>query len=295
VINKEIVEFQTALPLDSENEANRITSIREKYDRIASSWKGNIPLKISDMVSEGDEETLPTTYSTQIVQAVQENLPDSIPNTRDSLVLGTSKTGALQYGMNLLEGHKLGICADDLVGLDECYRNIFKSITSFDRRRLVLINDESSSFVNLSKEFSSCMYISGVSALDGFIDDIKPELNARLTEKEAREEQLFIVISEYNKFFSMITDEQAAFMRKVMQYIDSPQYGIYFICGFDVNGDKSNDRLFMSLLVNTDNHLICPFSFEKASSKIESLPVITDPKPTNCYFCVDDKNVAIRW
>ncbi|MBR3722476.1 MAG: type VII secretion protein EssC, partial [Selenomonadaceae bacterium] len=30
VINKEIVEFQTALPLDSENEADRITSIREK-------------------------------------------------------------------------------------------------------------------------------------------------------------------------------------------------------------------------------------------------------------------------
>lgn len=29
----------------------------------------------------------------------------------------------------------------------------------------------------------------------------------------------------------MITNEQAAFMRKVFQYIDAPQYGIYFICG----------------------------------------------------------------
>ena len=293
VIDKEIVEFQTALALDSENEADRISTIREKYDAIAVAWNGNLPVRIADMISEPtEEENMPASYS---VGTVQENLPDAIQNVRDNLLLGTSKTGALQYGMSLIDGYKLGICSDDMSGMEECYRNIIKNIISFDNRRLVFIDDESSTFRNLSTEFPSCMYIDGVSSLDNFINDIKPELNARLSEEDARKEQLFIVISEYNRFFSMITDEQAAFMRKVLQYIDSPQYGIYFICGFDANGEKSNDRLFVSLLVNTETHLICPYSYEKASSKIETLPIVNDLKPNNCYLCIDDKSVAIRW
>ncbi len=292
VINKEIVEFQTALALDSENEADRISLICEKYKTIAASWNGNLPMHIADMVAEQEDELSPSTYS---MGAPQENLPDPIQNMRDNLLLGISKTGALQYGMDLLGSYRLGVCAEDMSAMEECYRNILKNITAFENRRLVFIDDESASFEGVAKEFSNCRYINGVSAIDSFIDDIKPELNTRLSEENARAEQLFIVIAEYNKFFAMITDEQAAFMRKVLKYMDSPQYGIFFICGFDVNGEKSNDGLFVSLLVNTDNHLICPYSYEKASSKIETLPIISDLKQNNCYLCIDDKSVAIRW
>ena len=93
----------------------------------------------------------------------------------------------------------------------------------------------------------------------------------------------------------MITNEQAAFMRKVFQYIDAPQYGIYFICGFNVNGAKNNDRLFMSLVVNAENYILCPNCYENASAKIETLPLVPDVKSHSCYFCLKEKNVEIRW
>ena len=148
---------------------------------------------------------------------------------------------------------------------------------------------------NIVDECSSCQYISGATALDEFIEELKPELNARLEEPGRQHEQLFIVISEFNDFFDMITNEQAAFMRKVFQYIDAPQYGIYFICGFNVNGAKNNDRLFMSLVVNAENYILCPNCYENASAKIETLPLVPDVKSHSCYFCLKEKNVEIRW
>ncbi len=62
-----------------------------------------------------------------------------------------------------------------------------------------------------------------------FIDELKPQLNSRLENPNGQHEQLFIIVSEFNAFFGMITDEQAAFMRKVFQYIDSPEYQICFM------------------------------------------------------------------
>ena len=103
------------------------------------------------------------------------------------------------------------------------------NIAQYSNRRLVFIDDDNGTFRNIVDECSSCQYISGATALDEFIEELKPELNARLEEPGRQHEQLFIVISEFNDFFDMITNEQAAFMRKVFQYIDAPQYGIYFI------------------------------------------------------------------
>ena len=106
---------------------------------------------------------------------------------------------------------------------------------------------------------------------------------------------MIIIISEFNSFFDMITNDQAAFMRKVFQYINSPEYGITFICGFDVLGDKNNDRLFMSLVVNARNYILCPNCYENASAKIETLPIIHGIKNSSMYICLGDKVTEIRW
>ena len=84
-------------------------------------------------------------------------------------------------------------------------------------------------------------------------------------------------------------------MRKVFQYIDSPQYNICFVCGFNVNGEKNNDRLFMSLVVNAENYVLCSNCYENASAKIETLPLVSDVKSHSSYFCLGEKIVEIRW
>lgn len=293
VVNKEIVEFQTAVAFDSETEAERITAIAQNYCDLAEKWHGYEPIKLSGSINEPNDlyETSVSYYS----PLARSNPPESIIDDSRNLVLGTSKSGALTYGLTLSEDYKVCACANSAEQLMAFYGTVLSNATQYSNRRLIFIDDNSRNFESIVEGYSACQYISGTTALDRFIEALKPELNARLEEPTKQHEQLFIVVSEFNSFFDMITNEQAAFMRKVFQYIDSPQYGICFLCGFNVNGEKNNDRLFMSLVVNAENYILCPDCYETASAKIETLPLISDVKSHSCYFCLKEKNVEIRW
>lgn len=294
IINREIVEFQTAIAFDGETEADRLSAISQRYNELAASWNGYEPIKLNGHENEfnGDSGISSVNYYSAVAKS---NPPESIYEEKGSLILGTSMSGALLYGILLSEDYKICICANDTESMTGCYGNVLKNIVQYDGRRLVFIDDDSGTYRNVTEEYPSCRYISGATALDAFIEELKPDLNARLEMNGESREQIFIVIAEFNGFFNMITDEQATFMRKVFQYIDSPQYGICFICGFDVNGDKNNDRLFMSLVVNAENYLICSNCYDKAASKIETLPIIQDAKTRSCYFCLKEKKVEVRW
>lgn len=236
-------------------------------------------------------ETASSSYSLPL----RSNPPESVPDESGNLILGTSRSGALLYGLTLSEHYKACICADDREQLKAFYKNALHRITQHSGRRIVFIDDDSRAFKNTVEECPSCRYISGATELDAFIEELKPELNARLEEPAAPHEQLLIVIAEFNDFFKTLTDEQAAFMRKVFRYIDSPQYKICFLCGFDVNGEKNNDGLFMSLIVNAESYVLCADCYKIATAKIETLPLIPEAKSRSCYFCLEGKTVEIRW
>jgi len=292
VVNKEIVEFQTAVAFDGETEADRIAAISQKYVELASNWCGYMPIKL-----DGAEQDLSNSYEVAVSYHAPEprsNPPESIYDESGNLILGASKSGALLYGINLSEDYKVCICANDEESLGKFYRNTLLGLSQYSDRYLVFIDDDSGTFRNVISECPACRYISGATALNEFMEELKPELNTRLEVPGEHRGQMFLIVSEFNHFFDMITDEQAAFMRKVFQYIDAPQYGICFMCGFNVNGDKNNDRLFLSLVVNAENYVICPDCYEKAASKIETLPLVPDTKAHSCYFCLKEKNVEIR-
>lgn len=293
VVNEEIVEFQTAIAFDSETEAERITAITQNYCDLAEKWHGYKPIKLDGSMDESDDSyETPVSYYYPISQS---NPPESIIDDSTNLVLGTSKSGALTYGITLSEDYKVCACANSTEQLTEFYRTVLANATQYNNRRLVFIDDDSRTFESIVDGCPVSQYISGSTALDRFVEQLKPELNARLEEPTEQHEQLFIVVSEFNDFFDMITNEQAAFMRKVFQYIESPQYRICFLCGFNVNGEKNNDRLFMSLVVNAENYVLCPNCYETASAKIETLPLVSDVKSHSYYLCLKEKNVEIRW
>lgn len=292
VINKEIVEFQTALALDSENEAERTAVIIQNYSDLAACWQGYTPIPLSSSV---DCSYASPISSSEYSAVTVNNTPDPISEGKESLVLGTSKSGALLYGTSLSDDYKVCICANGSEELNPFYQSVLTNLSLYSDRQIVFIDGEGGTFESISNEFSSCRYINDVKALDLFIDELKPQLNARLEDYSEPHQQIFIIISEFNSFFSMITDEQAAFMRKVLRYINTPQYQIYFVCGYDVVKEKSNDSLFMSLVVNAENYILCPNSYEAASAKIETLPLISKVKPQGCYFCHKEQHVEIRW
>lgn len=293
VVNKEIVEFQTAIAFDSETEAERISAISQKYREYAEVWQGYTPIKLDGLTESSDDayKSAVSYYSAK----QQSNPPESIIDESRNLILGTSKSGARMYGITLSEDYKVCVCANDYEGLSKFYSSALSNMAQYSDRRLVFIDDDNGMFRSVVEEFPSCQYICGTTAFDTFIEELKPELNSRLEALDEQHDQLFIIISEFNSFFDMITDDQAAFMRKVFQYIDSPQYRICFMCGLNVNRDKNNDRLFMSMVVNAGNYVLCPDCYENASIKIETLPLVPAVKSHSCYFCLREKNVEIRW
>lgn len=292
VINKEVIEFQTAIAHDGENEAERITAITQNYRRLADGWHGCTPVR----VDEHDEES----YAPQEVlsynsRAAKSNPPESITDENGNVVVGTSKSGMLMYGLTLADDYKLCVCADNSEKLRKFYKTILTDISRYSGRKIVFIDDQTEAFRDTVDECLGCRYISETAGLDSFIEELRPELNSRLEKADGSHEQLFIVISEFNVFFNMITDEQAIFMRKVLNYINSPKYQICFVCGYDASGKKNNDVLFMSLIVNAENYVLCPETYMLATQKIETLPQIANAKSRGCYFCLKEKNVEIRW
>lgn len=293
VMNKEIVEFQIAIAYDCTTEAERIESISQQYIALASDWHGELPISLelpsNDLVGSSDLTEI------KYWSMPQSNLPEPIRDDYGSLVLGSSKSGALTYGITLLEDYKVCVCANDSGQFRKIYNVIIRNSVQYSNRHILFIDDGKGTFNSLIAQFPTVRYIRNTSDLDILIEELKPELNTRLEALDKAHDQIFIIISDFNQFFDMITDEQAMFMRKVCQYIDSPQYEICFVCGFNVNGEKINDRLFMSLIVNAENFVLCPNSYQKAIEKIERLPNIQNAKLYSCYFCRGEENVELRW
>lgn len=290
VVNREIIEFQTAIAFDGEMEADRITAISQEYRNLSEEWCGYTPAKlgVSDDESDDNEEV-------QYLQRRRSNPPESVEDDPENLILGASKTSMLLYGTNLSEDYKTCVCADGNEILGAYYKVLLQNIEKHGHRHIVFFDDSKEIYRNITENFSTCRYVSGVQTLDLFIDELKTELNARLDTPGKHHDQLFILIPEFNAFFSMITNEQAEFMRKVVRYINDPQYRIYFVCGYDVNGSKNNDRLFMEFVVNAENYVLCPNSYENASAKIETIPLIPAANNKDSYFCKKEKNIEIRW
>lgn len=300
VINKEIVEFQTALAFETTTETERISAIIEKYQELKKNWNGYVPILLNGEITEVEiEEEI--SYINYASSYAKNNALESIEEDKDSLVLGSSKSGVSKYGIILDEEYKVCICANDVSSFANSYEKLLSNIEQYSGRRLIFIDDEQSRFKHIVEMYPSCRYINNITELDVFIQELKPELNERLEKVDEglklqdSYDRIFILVAEFNEFFNMITDEQASFMRKVFQYINHPVYKMYFICGFNVNGDKNNDGLFMSFIVNAENYLLGQGSYEKAVAKIERLPMIYNVKSTGCYMCQKEKSVEIRW
>lgn len=293
VINREVVEFQTALAVDGDVESDRTMAITQKYFQLGKSWTGYRPIRLAGdgvMSKEGSSESLSANYTS----GRSTNPPESISDSFENFVLGTSKSGVLHYGLDLALEYKLCVCANCLEDLGDYYIEVLNEIAKYSSRRAIFIDNDDEYFITMVSHYSECKYVKSITELDEVIQELRPELNSRIENKGSNSEQLFIIVGEYNRFFDMITDNQAAFMRKVLQHIDSPEYGISFICGLDVNGIKSNDRLFLSLIVNAENYVICQNCYNTAVSKIESLPLIPEIKSTARYLCLKEKSVEVR-
>lgn len=297
VINKEVVEFQIALVSSGNNEAERLENIVDEYQELKHAWQGYKPIAIDESsdvapkAEEDDKKTAPITRS----YAVKQQQPKSVEGSEHILVLAASKSGALKFGIDLDEKFKTSVLADDIGDLRVYFAKIIASISTFDNRRIVLLDNELKHFEDICDMHANCQYLSSVQDVNVFIGSIKAELNDRLDGTDKCKERLFIIIPEFNGFFNMITNEQADFVRKLVKYINQPKYGVQFFTGYNVQSDKLLDRSFHELIVNAQNSIVGPGAYEAAAEKLEKMPAIYGAKRNSAYFTIDDCVAEIRW
>ena len=297
VVNKEVVEFQIALAASGENEAERLSNIVEKYQAMDEAWGGMRPVVI-DAEEDSEEEAPEVVYKPAPVTksyAVKQEQPKPVTGSEKMLVLAASKSGALKFGINLDEQFKTAVLADDLGDLRAYYAKIIASISTEENRRIVVIDDEQKSFEDICATYENCQYLSAIEDVDAFIKNIASELNDRMDGTDKCKEKLFIIVPEFNSFFNMITNEQADFMRKLVKYINEPKYGIQYFTGYNVENNKLMDRIFHELVVNAESNIICPGAYQKATEKLEKLPVVYNAKKNAAYFTVGNAVAEIRW
>ncbi len=291
---KETAEFQTALAVDGETEADRLSAICAQYAALAAQWTGFRPAGLTPPSPSTSAEKKEADRQPRIAVQKAREAPPPICESDDSLILGTSLSGTLQYGISLREEYRLCLCADGLQGLAGCFATVLGSLSRQKNGSVVLLDSEERAMAGLARRYSFCRYLSTVQEIDGWIEELKPDLNRRLEEEKARSSRLFILTGEFHRLFSMITDEQAAFLRKVVQYMNDPQYGVCFLCGLDVSREKSNDRLFLELAVRAGNYLFAPGNFGKALTRIEGLPLAPDMETSSAVVCLRGKIAEIR-
>lgn len=286
VRDRQVVEFQTAVAREGETEAQRLAAICADYACLATAWHGTRPVRLGETAGTfRDLEAAPSHTCNKA--------PEAIEADDGHLLLGTSRSGVLQYGLNLERDMKLCICGS-VEQLEICYSSLLEHIAAGPDRQAVFLDGEEGRFEAVAGRVPACRYVRGSAELEQFIQELRPQLNRRLDHQQTVP-ALFLIIGEFDGFFRMITDEQAAFLRKVVQYMDTPEYRLYLITGFDVQREKNNDRLFLSLVVRAENYWLCPGSYEAAVSKIESLPAIMCPGADRAYFCQGEKCVEIGW
>lgn len=292
VMNKSVIEFQTALAFEGETEAKRVTAMNDAFKEIKRSWNGYLPHRLNGGFEPVDSE-IPVLA--EYASLTADNGPEPISESPDAIILGRSRSGTVSYGFSLDEDYKLCLCFTAESDARKKYVELFAKAVEYPERTIMFIDGESGRFESVISQIPQCRYFKGSSGMDEMIEALKPELNGRLENAKSREKRLFIAIGEFNEFFNMITDEQAQFMRKMYKYINSAEFGICFVCGFDANGAGSSDRLYMENVLTPQNYVVCPNSYAAASAKIEGFPLIDNAKPSGCYVSVNGKNIEIGW
>ena len=206
-----------------------------------------------------------------------------------------SLSGAFSYGLALGKEYQFCVCAKGTESLYQYEQGLISQELVPQGRHFVYIGLNQQNRGEWKEICTSGRYLETLEELDAWNEELKPELNARLENPDEPFEEFFLIIPEFCRFFEAITDEQAAFMRKFIQYINSPCYHIYFICGFDVSAEKNNDRLFLSLVAKAGNYLLCPGCYEEASLKVETLPALPEANSRSSYLCLRGKSVEVRW
>ncbi|WP_105614147.1 type VII secretion protein EssC [Vallitalea okinawensis] len=264
----EVVEFQTALSLKAENEAERIEQISNRLSAMKEAWMGETPQYISEMASddqtleEKTERKVTTRNSTSTVR-LKNTLP-IIPVDEHSFYVGDSVSNGTKQAIPLLNFHTFFIGSHPDSSTVDILKALMENASTYKERKIVLVDTEAGEMKDYIDDFKVSQYVSSCSGFDAFIKELMEIYEVRKEEyKVIKENALsqediygymckfdkqFIFINQFSKIFEMITDEAAEMLLRIVT--GSQGLGIYFITTdmMEVLSYYMNDELCRKLI-----------------------------------------------
>jgi|GEM_PF-664870 len=306
VIDKDVVEFQTALALDCNSDPERVKVISSQYRKIKDEWEGVLlptAIEITDKVVQENAASnaieqggIQSTQSTPKPQLAAEP-PIPITAKENTIIVGSSIADGSLYGMDFTKDSTLAVCADSTDDLIDYYGTFIKNANANPNNKVVFIDDNDALFQTPLIE-ANCRYIRGSVELTEYLKEIvKTELNPRFLNPGAKYVRLVFIISDYTHFIvnviANMSDEYVYIIKSLAEKFDSPNHGIFHVCGFNVNDDGNIDVFYNKLVANAKNYVLCPNSYNGAFAKIPNVPRISDVSPTDRILCQGDRNAKI--
>ena len=284
VYNKKAVEFQAAMALEAENEADRTDKLCNLYSKMAESYKGR---SIANMYGAGSspQPAAEKEVSRTPAVTVKKKAPSVLPGVNDdahTLVCGSSVVSGQ------LQGFELKAMKNVFIGIDEnVYPDrIITRVTEFENSLCYAfgreaINDGKTK--NLSTEGDIHAMIE---YLIGEVNERESELEmlraANIDEAEIygymqKYKRIFLIIRDFAHFYDVISDDDLKVLLTIIR--KQSQMGIYIVTTDNIDRIEAYcDTALYLELVKTEQGLIIGGNISdkysaRLSNKFSEIPV----------------------
>ncbi len=280
IIDDDVVEFQTALAVRGENEAERIQKISGQFNAISKEWTGARPgLKVSG----NNEKSALTSKERQAVisnpvSGAKAEAPDQIEITPHTLFTGKSLSGAILYGIELSNLQNMFVGGTDNEDIISALKFYVKNIMEQPNRRLTIVDDENELLKECSGDYENSAYINTAKGFTKFLNRLEKACGERSEKlREMKEDPIpddviygnmysfereFVIISDFAAFYNMITDKDADKFTEIAK--QTAGLGIYIITSSNIDSlPIYNNTELYSYLIKAPVGIICADGIKK--------------------------------
>lgn len=265
----EVVEFQTALVIKAENEAERVSYIREQISNMSAAWGGKKAKlvnfrSVSDGTIQNETKSIkPTGGSIPLKTETKSTLP-IIEIDEHVMYVGNLIQNNRPQGIELRDLHTFFIGGFEKTGKTEFMKFLMIKNKEQSDRKVVLIDRQNQELKGFSEDIDLDKYISQAVEFDTFISQLTEIMLERKTEYEnikenaeteddiygcmLKYEKIFIFINGFSDFFEMISDDAAEKLAPIIPQCKG--LNIYFIVADNFNKvrDFSITELYIHLV-----------------------------------------------
>lgn len=260
-INGSILEYQTALSCEAEDDYKRSTILEKLSLQMKEAWTGKIARKIPRIPEK------PTMSIFNEVDEVKE-----LNETKNIIPIGYRQYDASIFGINLLDTYCYAIAGKAKTGKTMLLKNILEQSIS-KNGKIIIIEKEKNEFEIISKEIGA-EYVSGDKEIFDVFKNISPTFAERNKKKhsyiEAKlsSEEIYQKMNEETPIFIFIAD-----MMEFLKAIYTPEEGVGNMKGFMetifAKGELHNIYFFSCIKIE-DTSLLATYKAYKSFIEYKS-------------------------